>query len=450
MLIPLLALGACETYSPSPLDLEGHRATWQTRFADELSVQAFLERLDPAFTETEAFDPSDGLSLREGRLVAQVFNPSLRLVRLGLSRAEASAAFAGLWRDPYFSANLLRILQNVPTPWVATPGIGFPLPVSGWTKVERSLADSSVRTAELRILEVEWTVQRDVRRAWIEWSAARARREETERLVSSLESSTAEAGRLADAGELSRLEAALFAIEWTTRRNLVRQLAGEAESTRRRLLGLLGLPPEARAELIPTLEALPVEVDSGPDAIAARNPTLERLSAEYTESERRVQLEIRRQFPDITLGPLFESDGGQSRLGIFLGSVPIPIFNANRQAIAEARRDREIARATFETTYEQLVGQWSVVEARAKARSEQLEELESTLVPLVETQLRDTLRLMQLGELDVLFQLESLRRAHETKLSVIDAREAYSLAQVELMYLTGPAPAPESDHEEMK
>ena len=51
----------------------------------------------------------------------------------------------------------------------------------------------------------------------------------------------------------------------------------------------------------------------------------------------------------LTLGPMYESEQGQSRIGFF-GVVPLPFLNANRRGIAQARASRELARAAFETT----------------------------------------------------------------------------------------------------
>jgi outer membrane protein TolC len=48
------------------------------------------------------------------------------------------------------------------------------------------------------------------------------------------------------------------------------------------------------------------------------------------------------------------------------------------------------------------------------------------------------LQLLRLGESTSLVLLESLTRAHHTKLELIETRSAEALARAELEYLTGP------------
>ena len=126
---------------------------------------------------------------------------------------------------------------------------------------------------------------------------------------------------------------------------------------------------------------------------------------------------------------------GPTPRGIF--PIPLPFLNANRQAIAEARAGREIARAAFETAYESLVGRWAAASARAEALAEQRADLEQVLVPLVDRQLEDALRLARLGEGTSLVLLESLTRAQDTKLELIESRSAEALARTEIDYLIG-------------
>ncbi len=64
--------------------------------------------------------------------------------------------------------------------------------------------------------------------------------------------------------------------------------------------------------------------------------------------------------------------------------------------------------------------------------------MESVLVPLVDKQLSDAQRLLELGESDGLVLLESLQRAGQTTNEIIDARLAEALAITELQAYMGP------------
>jgi len=432
------ALASCQSYEPSALDAAGHQAAWHARTLEDASLSRFLERLggEAAGAEQE-FDLADGLSLAEGQLVALVFHPRLRLARLRAGLAEESSAEAGRWEDPVFSLDVLRITESVPDRWVVTPSLGFTIPISGRLAAERAHADAVRRAALLHVSEEEWAVVHEVREAWIEWSAALLRLDETERLVAALARPVRMAGQLADRGEVPRAMASLFGLKAAQEENRARRLQAEVAAAEENLRAHVGLAPDAAVEFSPSLQA--GNAQGSPARISAQNPGLARLREEYAVAEEALAHEIRKQYPDLTLGPLYESDAGQSRVGL-LGGLPIPFLNGNRRAIAEARVAREIARAFVESEYETLIGRWAAALARARGLAEQRTDMNAVLIPLVDDQLSSALQLMQLGEDTGLVLFESLQAAHETKLELIETRTAEAHARAEIEFLLGPAP----------
>ena len=74
-----VCLASCQTYRPIPLEPEVHRSAWHARTPDVESIEEFLERTTWGFDEGPVeFDPTDGLTLSEGQLVAAVFNAGLK------------------------------------------------------------------------------------------------------------------------------------------------------------------------------------------------------------------------------------------------------------------------------------------------------------------------------------------------------------------------------------
>ncbi len=431
------ALASCQSYEPRSLDPAVHRETWHGRSLADGSLRELVERLERDLGErVAAFDPDDGLTLREGQLVALVFHPDLRLARLRAERAAASAEHAGLWDDPELALTGLRITEDVSDRWFLAADLAFTVPLSGRLAAEREHADAARLAAERRALEAEWDVLHAVRRAWVAWTSALHRADETERFAGALDALVETTARLAETGELPRTEASLFAVERARRSNQLGRLRGEVAAAEQRLRASMGLAPAVPVTLVPTLAVAESE-DGGMEAIAERNPGLARLRAEYEVAEATLRREIRKRYPDLTLGPSYESDEGQSRIGLF-GAIPLPFLNANRRAIAEARAGREIARAAYEAEYESLAGRWSAASALAGALEAQRADVERLLVPLVDRQVEDALQLVQLGEGTSLVLLESLTRAHEVKLDLIETRAAEALARAELAHLTGP------------
>jgi cobalt-zinc-cadmium efflux system outer membrane protein len=436
LLLAGLVLSGCRSYQPQPLEPEEHRRQWLERSPHSESVQAFARRLAARDVTASDYDPSDGVNLAEAEVIALVFNPDLRLARLRAGVAHATAEHAGRWDDPELSLDVLRITESVSNPWVVSPGLAFTIPISGRLGVEKSRADAALRTELTRVAEAEWRIRHEVRQAWLTWSAAVSQAEETRRLIESMQALTESTTRLAEAGELPRTEAALFVIERAQRQQQLRRLDGEAAAAEQQLRVMLGLSPHAPLELVCSLEVSePMEIDCDSASVDLE---LLRLREEYQVAEHALHLEIRKQYPDLTIGPQYESDEGQSKIG-FLAAVPIPVLNANRRGIAEAAAARELARAAFETAVERREAALAVARAREQALRAEHEELVSIVAPLIDRQVADAVRFVELGEGGGLVLLESLIRSHDMKLNMIDLRRDLARASAELCFLLGPA-----------
>lgn len=429
-------LAGCQSYQSRPLDLAAHREGWLARTPGDEPIRAFAERLAES-GEPSDFDLSDGLTLTEGEIVALVFNPDLRLARLRAGIAAATAEHAGLWDDPQFGLDFLSLTENASNPLVISPGLSFTIPISGRLEAEKARADATLAAELTRVAEQEWQTRVEVRRYWFRWSAARLKAEQTERLLASIESLVASTTRLAEAGEIVRTEATLFTIEQASQRHALLRYRGEADQAEQGLRALLGLAPEAPLELVPTIVMNPAPDELTADAMAERSLTLARLRDEYEVAEQTLRREVRKQYPDLTIGPVADFDRGDTLLGFSL-SIPIPILNANKQGIAVAHAERDFARAAFETAYERLAGSLAVARVRLANIREQREIIETSIAPMVDRQLADAQNLLQIGEGGTLVLLESLSRVGQTQMALIDARLDESLALTELSLLIGP------------
>jgi hypothetical protein len=252
--------------------------------------------------------------------------------------------------------------------------------------------------------------------------------EQTEAIIHELDAIVESTTLLAESGELLKTEAILFAIERETRRTELERIKADLAEEAQNIRSLLGLSPKAPLELQPSLSIQSTVSEAA--SIEDRNPTLSRLRSEYEVAERTLHREIRKQYPDLTVGPQMESDEGQSRIG-FIGGIPLPILNSNRGGIAEARAERDLARAASETAYERITRLHGIHIRRAS--------METTIVPMVDQQLTDAYQLLELGEGSSLVMLESFVRAYEVKLKLIDTQLEDSQTQNAIHFLMGPS-----------
>lgn len=485
--VGLVLLAGCATYERRPLDLEAYTEALPLRDVGAESVRAFAEQLATpgAASEMDApFDPADGLSVSESEAVALVFNPQLRLARATAEVPLASAREAGWWPDPEFEAEVLRFtsrgtptrfrfdrgsfdgintgaisgdglsaagLETTPPgyrrvagdfvedPWIVGASLSITIPISGRLAVERDRAWAEYRASWRRILISEWELLTTLRDAWLEWSTTQERIRVLDAFLAQLEAVASVADRLTAAGELQPTDARLLTIELRRQRTALQALRSEAEQQRLELYALLGLAPEAPVELVPDV-FLP-EVDA-PEAerralLLERDPRIQAVRAQYEAAEQALRLEIRKQYPDLRVGPSFSFEEGFTRLGLGFG-LPIPLWNYNRQAVAEALAERDAARTRAEAQTEQVVSALARAEARLRFAAERRRMLLDEVAPLADRQVTEARKLLDLGEVNVLLLRDALATALETKLEILGATLAEAQAANALQQMLAP------------
>lgn len=452
----VLVAGGCQTYQPVPLNLETTRTAWLARSPSDESARAFATRL--AAVEhggggagEAAFDPSDGLTLAEAEPVALVFNRDLRLARLEAGVVRATAEFAGLWDDPVIGVDLERIVSGVPDPWVIAGTIGLTLPISGRLEVEKARAGARY-TAELqRLAAREWATRAALRELWIEWSAQSGRLRLAEEFAARLAAVDGLARKQEEAGSLSRIDARVFGVELALSRAEIIASRARVRELELQLRDLLGLAPGAPVQLVESVVFAPRVADSAAlnGAMETGNAELAAVRGEYDTTEQSLQLEVRKQYPDLSVSPGVGTDQGDERVLLGL-SLPLPVWNRNQQGIAEATAEREAARGRFENTYEHLASRLAVALVRYEAGKAQRSLIETDVAPLADAQEEDVRRVAELGRVEPLLFLESLKAQHLAKLRLIDARAAESIGAARLDELVGPpipSPSPVAPRE---
>lgn len=428
--IPLAAAlaGGCQTYQAQPLDSESILRSWSERSS---AVASSGPSTREAETDRRVID------LAEAEALALLLNPTLRTARLEANIAAVSASEAGRWSDPSLGLDLERILSGVDDPWVIGGIVNLTLPLSGRLQVEKRLAGADAERAQLRVLWHERQTIAELRRAWVEWHSAKQRSRVLARSIDDLATVESSTRRLLDAGEIDPTEARLFTIVLVRQR--VQLLDANRDATRfeARVRQLIGLTPGAPIALSPDAAVPTVRTDS---PALESHPRLLVARADYAAAERSLELEIRRQYPDLEIGGGFGTDQGDERL---LGgvSIPIPVLNANRRTIAEATARRDMIRAAYEAELQSLVADRLVARDQLQAAQAALEAIETQLVPLVDRQVSEARQLLQAGEFNPLVVREAIAAATEARIDLISARRALSLAHVEHLLLTETTPS---------
>jgi outer membrane protein, heavy metal efflux system len=441
-LIFCLLLG-CQRYSRLPTDLSGHDAEVLGRSPEDRKVADFAAKMAKQGQTTNNYDPGDGLSLVEAEVVALFFNPQLRAARLKANIPLVRAREARRWEDPTLDVDGERIIESVEEPWVLGASLSITIPLSGRLNVEKRKAYAEADVEQLRVYLEEQTLLTDLRTKWVEWSAAQERLTLLQQYVKDLDPLIASVKKLADLGEVGRGEARLFEVERVSRLVEMAALEASTQDAKFQIKALMGLAPTVSIEMVPSVVTTLAVLD--PQARLERamkaSPRLRVAEAEYELAEHLLHLEIRKQYSDLTIGGGAGTEEGQSRI-LFGGSIPLPLWNRNRQGIAEAFASRSATKASAEAAYESLLHDMARAEANLIAVRRRFPILENELIPLVDRQVAEARELGQMGEFNSLVVLEGLRSAYEAKLQVVEVRVAEATAIDQLRSLTGPLVVP--------
>lgn len=280
-----------------------------------------------------------------GRL-ALVGNPALNALRLKAAGAAAVAEETGWWEDPELDFDLMRIIDPADHPFLGGAGVAFTIPLSGVNKTAKKAAAAYSRAQAEKIKAAEKSLAADAVKTVL---ALRFNIEKTKTLEAfkndpGVRRAVKSAERLFEAGEYTLVDLNGVKRQAHAREHMRIRLEDERTELENAFRTIAGLHPGTRIEIAFTV---PERARSGiapPDLISlTSHPAVKAALAELEHSEAELETEIRRQYPDLKIGPLAGNEEGKDRIGVIAG-ITLPLWNRNRKAIAEAESARDVTR----------------------------------------------------------------------------------------------------------
>ena len=396
--LPALVVG-CVAYEPVPID-----------WAREATA------LDASPRQVE-------LSVDDVRVRTVAFSPTLNALRQTHAASEAKAAVSGWWEDPALNADFLRILKEPENPLVYGGSLAFTIPLSGIPALERRAAEAYAEADRWALVVAERDAAGE---AAVEAVTAR----ETAAFAATLErtlngtnyvAALDVARRLADVGELPRADFEQLVADSREWRRTAFELGHERAAAEASLREKMMLAPtceitwtDAGSEpQMPTNVFAVLDFTNAPSVRAA----VTRLAGGEAELDR----EIRRQYPELSVGPAYTREDGYNRIGI-TGGLTLPLWNRNRVGIATATGARDTARLAAVTAWQVAVRRWNDL----KLEQERL-HVRSIESP---ADVANAERLYEIGELDAAGYVGVVHRAlTEAQTSLRLRIDAASLAE---------------------
>lgn len=380
----LATVAGCAHYHPAPISPETSLEDFEARRLDAPELGAFLQERGEV-----GVWPPDAWGLHDLTLAAFFYSPVLDEARARWGVARGGVITAGGRPNPSVMGAVgynATTDAAVVTPWIPEVALELPIEVAGKRGIRIREAEQRSESARYSLLTTAWQVRGRVREAYLALYVAHQR----DSLLTRQMELQAEAARILEArraaGEASPTEVTRAHIDLAGSRTAALDAARAAAAARSALADALGVPPRALDAIRLDFEAPGQVSGTVPPAEARRRAMLGRTDllgalADYEASQAALQLEIRKQYPDISLGPGYQLDQTDSKWTLALG-LTLPVLNLNRGPIAEAAAAREEAAARFLTLQSRVLADVESAVTSAGAAGAQVQAADSLLAGL--------------------------------------------------------------------
>lgn len=344
-----LAAG-CAHFEAKPVSPAQTASALENRTLDDPGLRSFLEKnlhRDSAAALARAWD------FEMLALAAFYYHPDLEVARAQWGVARAAIQTAGGRPNPTLIATPgLDLTHASPSPWIPFVNFDLPLETAGKRGHRIAQAEHLSESARLNIAATAWRVRAGVRASLLDFTAARQRAALLQDQIPIQQQIVALLDQQIQAGAMAGPEAVSFRIALQkTQLNLAEAQRQRAES-RARLAQSIGVPVRALdgvelSIIFPDAAALAslTSDEIRHEALLGRADVLAAL-ADYAAAQSDLQLEIARQYPDVTVSPGYEFDQGDSKWSLGI-AVELPVLNQNQGPIAQAAARRAETAARF-------------------------------------------------------------------------------------------------------
>ena len=373
------------------------------------------------------------MSMAKLHEIGLLLNPELNRARLGYARSTAVAEFAGLWDDPSITAEVKQVREaDVTNRGI---GLGLTLPVTGLPGLSEKVAECYKQADYLAMQARERLYLVDLDSLRFQVMATHAKMHMMQARVKQMAEEQKSAQRMHELGEMEFADFQVICRRLNDGQKELQEMEQLHLEQHLQMLKMLGLHPDMRAvEMEGHLPAgIPAAVAAPSQEQLLQHPVLKAAMAEHDTSEAELKLEIRRQYPELSFGPGFEHEDGNSKIGLGIG-INLPLWNRNREAIARAGAERSIkeydAVATWRDLMQQSVSLVDMQELLLKhCRAEQERVARLTAAEKKQE------KLYAIGETKLPAVADARQEAYLRRLNYLDCLTKLLTTQVELQYL---------------
>lgn len=389
------------------------------------------------------------LTLEQAVAAAGGAAPSADAANAGIEAARANQTVAGLRPNPVAQAQIENVIGTGPYSGLrnaeTTMGVALPIELGGKRGARVAVANAQLSRAELEAAVVAVDVRLQVTSLYVEAIAAE-RRLATARDQLRIADDALRAARVrVQAGRASPLEEQRADVAKISAAASFERAARLTDVARLNLARRLGRSVDGPLDTglldqLPTATYGPMIAPS-----ASGTLTLAAANADLAVADAGIRLARANRVPDLNIGPaLRRLEATNDTAAVFAVSIPIPLFNNGRAAVAQASAERTRAEARRRMTA--LDVDQAITEAQAEAANAETTARAAAGPALAAAQeaariARIGYREGKFGQLDL---LDAERTLADTRIAAIDALANYHNARARLERLTAPAPQGEN------
>jgi cobalt-zinc-cadmium efflux system outer membrane protein len=245
------------------------------------------------------------------------------------------------------------------------------------------------------------------------------------------------ASQLLLAKEVSRADLLQQEIELESASLLYQNALNSRLAVWREIGSIVGQPTMEPQELVGDLEqsSRGLIFEESLTQLQAQSPEIGSALAAIDRARCQLQRQLIETRPNINVGGLInwrDNGTGGDANGALVVSLPIPLWNQNQGAIAEARHQLTAAQRELEKVELGLAQRLAPVFERYSNAAEQVERYRNRILPRSAETLQMSRQSYELGEVDIVNLLTVQRTYANTQLSYLNALESLRLAEVEI------------------
>jgi outer membrane protein, heavy metal efflux system len=363
--------------------------------------------------------------------------PVLRVAHSQRARVTAARTRADvlLPTNPELTVALGPRFEGGPTGVDVEASLMQEVEISGARSARRTAATRVHERTEAEIEQARWELRCDVRETFRR-ALVELQRVALERQVLTFQSDVLRVvERQIHAGEIGPLSLRLAQAEVAQAQQLLAAAEQSLLSLRLRLAQLTGWPaehpPSVHGELEPASE--PPALPSLLERAHAHLPQLRALAARAREAQAQLGVADREGWPKPSIGVQYQRESNRAMEGIYnivLGAVslPIPVFQTNQVARAEARAELEVAEAEWVAQRQLLGAQIAQARSELVAAAGRMQAYRGEILPHFAENLRLLARSFELGEIDLLALSAARERFLQIQADALHAQREYSSA----------------------